>query len=148
MKSLLSTLLIFCFNFIFGQFPKFYTFTNDSLFLKENERSILIYYTGHACFDCFIHINEQLHLDTSLNYYFIIEKSSEAMANYTAYTKLITNGVSKERILFTKTQSHEISPFIKIHNKRQVLYIPYSDVFEDKATLKLSKKLKKEVGLE
>lgn len=119
---------------------KLFTFTNDSILLTDTKKLILIYYTDRACFDCFIHINDYLKSDTCKNYYFAIEKSGPVMANYDIYTKLINKGVAKERILFTKTQSYEISPFLKINNRGHLIVIPYSKVFEDKTTLQFPKR--------
>jgi len=127
-----------------GQTIKLYTFTNDSLLLTDNKKLVLVHYTDRACFDCFVHLNGYLKADTCIDYYFAVEKSESAMANYDVYTKLMRSGVTKEKILFTKTQSHEISPFLKIYNRGNLVVIPYSEVFEDKTTLELSQKLRKE----
>jgi hypothetical protein len=140
----LFTLLVFISFSLRSQNHKLYRLNNDSVFLNSTERKlILIYFTDRSCFDCFISINDYLKSDTNAYYFFAIEKTNSAMNNYNIYTRLVNNGVSKEHVLFTKTHSHEISPFLKIYHKKNISVIPYSEIFTDKKTLQLSEKLKK-----
>ena len=146
MKHVLIIIFSFSAQFFAAQTHKFYTFVNDSVELTDTSKLILVYYSDHACFDCFIHVNDYLKSNSIQNYYFTVEKSSSAMNNYDIYTKLINRGVAKEKILFTKIESHVISPFFKIYTKGKESVILYPEVFEDKTTLELSAKLKKEIN--
>jgi hypothetical protein len=141
---ILTTLLVFISSYLLCQTHKFYSLNNDSVLLNSTGRKlVLIYFTDRSCFDCFISINDYLKPDTNAYYFFAIEKTNSAMNNYNICTKLVNSGVAKERVLFTKTRSHEISPFLKIYHGENVSVIPYSEIFTDKKTLQLSEKLKK-----
>ena len=124
-----------------AQTDKFYTLTNDSLSIDHSKKTVLIFFTDHSCFDCFVSINEQLRNDTNIVYYFIIEKNNSAMSNYNIYSRLTNNNIAKNQVLFTKEQTHQISPFVKIYNNGDLKELPYVEIFENKETLQLSKKM-------
>lgn len=141
--------IVFCFIIflnltIKGQI-KLYTLDNDSIIINQKEKLVLVYYTNKSCFDCFFNVNDFVKTDTSLHYYFVIEKTTSSILNYEIYMKLINRGIDQKKILFTKHHSNEISPYLEIIRQKEITKIPYSEIFEDKKTLMLSEKTKKRI---
>ncbi len=139
-----NSIIIFCFlllpSSVFSQ-EKFYTLSNDTVFLNHKEKVSLVFYTNKSCFDCFFYINDFLKSDSIIHYYFIIEKTTSPMLNYDIYMKLANRGVDKKKILFTNRYSNEISPYLEVLYRNTVTKIPNIDIFEDKKTMILTKKV-------
>lgn len=125
---------------VFSQ-EKFYTLSNDTFLINKKEKLSLVFYTNKSCFDCFFYINDFLKSDATIHYYFVIEKTSSPILNYEIYTKLVNRGIDKNKILFTTRYSNEISPHIEVLNHNITTKIPYIEIFEDKKTMIISKKV-------
>ncbi len=121
----------------------FFSLGNDSIsFPNTSNKLTLVYFTNKSCYDCFFYLNDYFKSDSSINYYFIIEKIPSAIGNYEVYKNLIKRGIDKNRVFFTKIITQEISPFVKIYKNETEIYIPYREVFEKKETIELSRKLR------
>ena len=137
---------IFFYFFVFASFglfsqTKYYTLSNDTVFINHKEKVSLVFYTNKSCFDCFFYINDFLKSDTAIHYYFVIEKTTSPILNYEIFIKLANRGVDKKKILFTTRYSNEISPYLEVLNHNTITKVPYIDIFEDKKTMIISKKV-------
>ena len=140
MKLLCAALICTC--VLLKAQPVLYTLSNDSVTISANtKKTAYIFYTNKSCYDCFFYLNDYFKTDTSCHYYFVIEKTPSAVGNYEIYKKLIKRGIGKNNIYFTKANTQEISPFIKLYSDSSWIHIPYSELFEDKETMRISKKL-------
>ncbi len=118
-----------------------YTLGNDSVLVDASKKITFIYSTNRSCHECFYIINDYLRSDTLINYYFVIEKNLSPISNYETYKTFIAGGINKKHLFFAKTITQEISPFIKVFVNKKETYVPYSEIFENKETMSLSKKL-------